>query len=103
LSNLYPFEEVRLSGADNDTIIENIDIGGPAMIRVAAKNDAYTAIVTDLEDYDQVLAELDRHNSNLPFAFRLELAGRAYAHTAAYDAAISNWFAGMPDAPPMPV
>ncbi|MHC5305988.1 bifunctional phosphoribosylaminoimidazolecarboxamide formyltransferase/IMP cyclohydrolase [Bartonella sp. LJL80] len=91
--NLYPFEETRLSGADSDTIVENIDIGGPAMIRAAAKNHAYTAIVTDPDDYAQVLAELDKYEGNLNFLFRRKLAARAYARTAAYDAAISNWFA----------
>jgi len=91
--NLYPFEEICLSGANVDTIIENIDIGGPAMVRAAAKNHAYTAIVTDPADYEQVLAELDTHDGSLSFAFRRQLAARAYARTAAYDTAISNWFA----------
>lgn len=91
--NLYPFEDVRLSGADAGTVIENIDIGGPAMIRAAAKNHAYTAIVTDPADYDAVLDELDSHNGSLPFAFRRTLAARAYARTAAYDTTIANWFA----------
>lgn len=91
--NLYPFEETRLSGADTDTIVENIDIGGPAMIRAAAKNHGYTAIVTDPDDYAQVLAELDKYEGALPFEFRRKLAARAFARTAAYDSAISNWFA----------
>lgn len=91
--NLYPFEETRLSGADRDTIVENIDIGGPAMIRAAAKNHGYTAVITDPEDYALVLAELDKYEGSLSFAFRRVLASRAFARTAAYDAAISNWFA----------
>jgi len=95
--NLYPFEDVCLSGADADTVIENIDIGGPAMIRAAAKNHAYTAVVTDPTDYKQVLAELDAHDGSLSFAFRRKLAARAYARTAAYDTAISNWFAEILD------
>lgn len=92
--NLYPFEETRLSGADSETIVENIDIGGPAMIRAAAKNHAYVTVITDNDDYDLLLAELDKYDGSLKLAFRRMLAARAFARTAAYDAAISNWFAG---------
>lgn len=91
--NLYPFEETRLSGADSETIVENIDIGGPAMIRAAAKNHAYVTVITDSDDYDLLLAELDKYDGSLKLAFRRMLAARAFARTAAYDAAISNWFA----------
>lgn len=91
--NLYPFEETRLSGADRDTIIENIDIGGPAMIRAAAKNHSFCAVITDVGDYPQVLTELDKYDGSLSLAFRRNMAARAFARTAAYDAAISNWFA----------
>ncbi|WP_297326937.1 bifunctional phosphoribosylaminoimidazolecarboxamide formyltransferase/IMP cyclohydrolase [uncultured Bartonella sp.] len=91
--NLYPFEETRLSGADSETIVENIDIGGPAMIRAAAKNHAYVTVITDNDDYDLLLAELDKYDGSLKLAFRRMLAARAFARTAAYDAAISNWFA----------
>ncbi|MGH6761168.1 MAG: bifunctional phosphoribosylaminoimidazolecarboxamide formyltransferase/IMP cyclohydrolase [Phyllobacterium sp.] len=91
--NLYPFEQVRYSGGDYATIVENIDIGGPAMIRASAKNHAYVAIVTDPEDYDNVIAMLDKHNGSLPYDFRQQLAAKAFARTAAYDAAISGWFA----------
>ncbi|WP_297322901.1 bifunctional phosphoribosylaminoimidazolecarboxamide formyltransferase/IMP cyclohydrolase [uncultured Bartonella sp.] len=91
--NLYPFEETLASGADSDTIVENIDIGGPAMIRAAAKNHAYVAVVTDTDDYDLVLAELDKYEGSLKLSFRQLLAARAFARTASYDAAISNWFA----------
>ncbi|YBV96260.1 bifunctional phosphoribosylaminoimidazolecarboxamide formyltransferase/IMP cyclohydrolase [Phyllobacteriaceae bacterium JZ32] len=91
--NLYPFEEVRYQGADYATTVENIDIGGPAMIRAAAKNHAYVAIATDPDDYGQVLAELDSHQGSLPYTFRQKLAAKAFARTAAYDAAISGWFA----------
>ncbi len=91
--NLYPFEEVRNSGADAATIIENIDIGGPAMVRAAAKNHAYVAVVTDPEDYSELLETLAAHDGALPFAFRQRLAAKAYARTATYDAAVSNWFA----------
>ncbi|WP_420961442.1 bifunctional phosphoribosylaminoimidazolecarboxamide formyltransferase/IMP cyclohydrolase [Brucella sp. IR073] len=91
--NLYPFEEVRNQGADYSTIVENIDIGGPAMIRAAAKNHAYVAIVTDPTDYTDVLAELDINKGALPYAFRQKLAANAFARTSAYDTAIAGWFA----------
>jgi len=90
--NLYPFEEVSARQSDTDTIIENIDIGGPAMIRAAAKNHAYTAIVTDAQDYTPLLAALDQHAGQLNLAFRRQLAAKAFARTAAYEAAIANWF-----------
>lgn len=91
--NLYPFEKTAASNADFDTMIENIDIGGPAMIRAGAKNHAYVTVVTDPDDYTQLLAELDKYEGSIPLAFRRKLAARAYARTASYDAAISNWFA----------
>ncbi|MDQ0997314.1 phosphoribosylaminoimidazolecarboxamide formyltransferase/IMP cyclohydrolase [Phyllobacterium ifriqiyense] len=91
--NLYPFEEVRHSGADYANIVENIDIGGPAMIRAAAKNHAYVGVVTETGDYDMVIAMLDKHDGSLPYSFRQSLAAKAYARTATYDAAISGWFA----------
>ncbi|MET3600167.1 bifunctional phosphoribosylaminoimidazolecarboxamide formyltransferase/IMP cyclohydrolase [Martelella mangrovi] len=91
--NLYPFEEVRAAGGDYPTTVENIDIGGPAMIRAAAKNHAYVAVATDPEDYGAITEALDAGNGALPYALRETLAARAYARTAAYDAAISGWFA----------
>ncbi|CBI76987.1 phosphoribosylaminoimidazolecarboxamide formyltransferase / IMP cyclohydrolase [Bartonella clarridgeiae 73] len=91
--NLYPFEETSLSRVDSQTILENIDIGGPAMIRAAAKNHAYTGVVTAVYDYALVLAELKQHDGCLSFSFRRQLATRAYERTAAYDAAIAAWFA----------
>jgi phosphoribosylaminoimidazolecarboxamide formyltransferase/IMP cyclohydrolase len=91
--NLYPFEEVRFQGGDYDTTVENIDIGGPAMIRASAKNHAYVATVVDPTDYDEVVTELEKHGGSLPLAFRKKLAAKAFSRTAAYDAAISNWFA----------
>jgi phosphoribosylaminoimidazolecarboxamide formyltransferase/IMP cyclohydrolase len=93
VSNLYPFEEVRRSGADYASIVENIDIGGPAMIRAAAKNHAYVAIVTDPGDYASVLNALDMNIGSLSLDFRKKLAAKAFARTASYDAAISGWFA----------
>ena len=91
--NLYPFVKTVASGADYDTCIENIDIGGPAMVRSAAKNHAYVAIVTDAADYAAVTEELNANNGATTFDLRKKLAARAYAHTAAYDSAISMWFA----------
>ncbi|MEI5678918.1 MULTISPECIES: bifunctional phosphoribosylaminoimidazolecarboxamide formyltransferase/IMP cyclohydrolase [unclassified Mesorhizobium] len=90
--NLYPFEEVRQSGADYASIVENVDIGGPAMVRASAKNHAYVAIVTDPEDYAPVINALEMNIGSLSFEFRQKLAAKAFARTAAYDAAISGWF-----------
>ncbi len=92
--NLYPFEETVAKGADYDTCIENIDIGGPAMIRAAAKNHGFVNVVVDVQDYTDLLAELDAHDGATSLAFRKRLAQRAYARTAAYDAAVSSWMAG---------
>ncbi|MBO6758178.1 MAG: bifunctional phosphoribosylaminoimidazolecarboxamide formyltransferase/IMP cyclohydrolase [Roseibium sp.] len=89
--NLYPFEEVVARGADYATGVENIDIGGPAMTRAAAKNHAYVTVVTDPADYDRVIAEMDENNGRTPIALRKSLALKAFARTAAYDAAVSNW------------
>ncbi len=91
--NLYPFEATVARGADTADIIENIDIGGPAMIRAAAKNHADVAIVTSHEDYSQIMSEMDAHKGALTQDTRTHLAAKAYAHTAHYDAAISKWFA----------
>ncbi len=91
--NLYPFEETVAKGADWDTCIENIDIGGPAMIRAAAKNHAFVTVVVDVADYDKVLGDLDQHDGHTCAKFRRKLAARAYARTAAYDAAVSTWMA----------
>jgi phosphoribosylaminoimidazolecarboxamide formyltransferase / IMP cyclohydrolase len=91
--NLYPFEETVAGGADFAHAIENIDIGGPAMIRAAAKNHEDVAVVVEPADYARLLGELDRHRGMTTLALRRALAAKAYARTAAYDAAISNWFA----------
>ncbi|MDX8507577.1 bifunctional phosphoribosylaminoimidazolecarboxamide formyltransferase/IMP cyclohydrolase [Mesorhizobium captivum] len=93
VSNLYPFEDVRRSGAGYASIVENIDIGGPAMIRASAKNHAYVAIVTDPADYASVLNALEMNLGSLSLDFRKKLAAKAFARTATYDAAISGWFA----------
>jgi len=91
--NLYPFESTVEKGASFDDCIENIDIGGPAMIRAAAKNYADVAVVVDPADYEKVLGEMAVDNGMVSFELRRKLAAKAYARTAAYDAAISNWFA----------
>jgi phosphoribosylaminoimidazolecarboxamide formyltransferase/IMP cyclohydrolase len=90
--NLYPFEATVAKGASYDETIENIDIGGPAMIRSAAKNHAYVAVVVDPNDYQPVL-EAIRQQGGVPYEMRQRLAAKAYARTAAYDAVISGWFA----------
>ncbi|MBB5753482.1 bifunctional phosphoribosylaminoimidazolecarboxamide formyltransferase/IMP cyclohydrolase [Prosthecomicrobium pneumaticum] len=97
--NLYPFEATVAKGADYATAVENIDIGGPAMIRAAAKNHGYAAVVVDPADYGRVLAALEEHDGATPLALRKALAAKAFARTAAYDAAVSSWFAAALDEP----
>ena len=91
--NLYPFLQTVMSGADRDTIIENIDIGGPAMVRSSAKNHAFVGIVTEPEDYAALIAEMDANNGATTLALRKRLAATAFAHTATYDGMIAQWFA----------
>ena len=91
--NLYPFLSTVMSGADRDTIIENIDIGGPSMVRSAAKNHAHVAIVTDPADYAALLLELDANGGATTIELRRKLAAKAFALTAEYDSTISQWFA----------
>jgi phosphoribosylaminoimidazolecarboxamide formyltransferase/IMP cyclohydrolase len=96
--NLYPFEQTVARGdASHAEIVENIDIGGPTMIRAAAKNHAYAAVLVDSADYALVLAELRESDGRLSMTARERLAGKAYACTARYDAAISSWFAQRAD------
>jgi len=91
--NLYPFEAtVAKEGVSDAEVIENIDIGGPTMVRAAAKNHRYSTIVTEPQDYDAVLEELRAQGGALSFPTRERLAAAAYATTARYDAAISTWF-----------
>jgi phosphoribosylaminoimidazolecarboxamide formyltransferase / IMP cyclohydrolase len=89
--NLYPFEATVARGADLETCIENIDIGGPAMIRAAAKNHRFVAVMTDPEDYVALTDQLAAHDGATTRAFRKTLALQAFARTAAYDAAVSTW------------
>jgi phosphoribosylaminoimidazolecarboxamide formyltransferase/IMP cyclohydrolase len=91
--NLYPFEATVDKGAGFEECIENIDIGGPAMIRAAAKNHDDVAVVVESADYQAVLDELAANAGATTLTLRRRLAAKAYARTAAYDAAISNWFA----------
>ena len=92
--NLYPFEATVARGASIDDTIENIDVGGPAMIRAAAKNHDGVAVLTDPSDYDLLLADLAAHGGATSRATRTTLAARAFARTAAYDSAIATWFQG---------
>ena len=92
--NLYPFEQTIAGGdADEQLLIENLDIGGPTMIRAAAKNSAFAAVVVDPSDYEGVLAELRDSGGRLSLDTRARLAAKAFACTARYDAAIATWFA----------
>jgi phosphoribosylaminoimidazolecarboxamide formyltransferase/IMP cyclohydrolase len=93
VSNLYPFEATVAAGADFATCVENIDIGGPALIRASAKNHDFVTIVVDPADYKSVLDELLANKGATTLALRRKLAAKAYARTAAYDAAIASWFA----------
>ncbi|MGH6613007.1 bifunctional phosphoribosylaminoimidazolecarboxamide formyltransferase/IMP cyclohydrolase [Sphingomonas sp.] len=90
--NLYPFEQTVAKGADRPEVIENIDIGGPSMVRSAAKNHAFVAIVTDPADYPALIAEMDAAHGATTLELRKRLAARAFAATAAYDGMIASWF-----------
>ena len=91
--NLYPFEEMLKIGADFEECIENIDVGGPTLIRAAAKNHENVTVVTDPEDYKLVIETMTKNKGATTLELRRLLASRAYARTAAYDATIGNWFA----------
>ena len=91
--NLYPFEQTVATGADHATCIENIDIGGPAMIRAAAKNHRFVTVVTDPLDYDCLLSQLKANDGATTMAYRQKMALTAYSRTAAYDTAVSTWLA----------
>lgn len=91
--NLYPFEAAVAKGAAPDDCIENIDVGGPAMIRAAAKNHESVTVAVESQDYARVLSDLEANGGATTLTLRRELAAKAFARTAAYDAAISNWFA----------
>ena len=99
--NLYPFEATVEAGGDFDTCLENIDVGGPAMIRSGAKNHAYVTVVVDPSDYSLVLDEMERYGGATTLALRKSLAAKAFARTAAYDAAIMSWFAALEQRAPL--
>jgi len=90
--NLYPFLQTVMKGAERPEVIENIDIGGPSMVRSAAKNHAFVTIVTDPADYAELLAEMDASGGATTLDFRKRLAARAFAATATYDGMIASWF-----------
>ena len=101
--NLYPFAQaVAKPGCTLEEAIENIDIGGPSMLRAAAKNYAGVAVVSDPSDYLRVLSEMREHDGALTEATRFALAKKAFAHSAAYDAAISDYLAGLAGGRPPP-
>ena len=100
--NLYPFVQTVASGADYDTCVENIDIGGPAMIRSAAKNHEFVAIVTDPQDYQLVLDDMRAHDGATTYKTRQKLAANAYAMTATYDSNIASWFSKQRDSDNLP-
>ncbi|MCL2469347.1 MAG: bifunctional phosphoribosylaminoimidazolecarboxamide formyltransferase/IMP cyclohydrolase [Alphaproteobacteria bacterium] len=91
--NLYPFRQTIARGADFDEAIENIDIGGPAMVRAAAKNHAFVTVITDPAQYESLIEEMDRHKGATSPDFRKTCAAAAFAYTANYDSAVSAWFA----------
>jgi len=101
VSNLYPFEATVARGANDADCVENIDIGGPALIRAAAKNHDFVTILTEPDQYDAVQAELAAHGGTT-LALRRRLAGEAYARTAAYDATIAAWFTEQRERSPRP-
>ncbi len=90
--NLYPFEETIKSEKNEEICIENIDIGGPAMLRSAAKNHKFVTVITDAEDYDALIDELKKNKGSTTLEFRKRLAAKTFSTTAYYDSLISNWF-----------
>lgn len=90
--NLYPFVETVAKTNDEEEIIENIDIGGPAMVRSACKNFAYKTVITDASQYENLIAEMKNNSGATSFEFRKDLAAQAFRNIADYDIAISNWF-----------
>ena len=97
--NLYPFEETIKSQENEEICIENIDIGGPAMLRSAAKNHKFVAVVTDINDYDNLIQEMKQNDGSTTLEFRKYLAAKTFSTTAYYDSLISNWFQRDTDEP----
>lgn len=100
--NLYPFSQTVAGGADFETCIENIDIGGPAMIRAAAKNHEFVTVITDPQDYEAVLKDMESHDGATTYSLRKKLAANAYALTATYDSNIASWFSSQYDSDDFP-
>ncbi|MGZ9410708.1 MAG: bifunctional phosphoribosylaminoimidazolecarboxamide formyltransferase/IMP cyclohydrolase, partial [Methylocystis sp.] len=101
--NLYPFAAtIAKPGVTYDDAVENIDVGGPAMLRGAAKNHADVTVVVDPADYPSLLAQLDAHDGATTPALRARLAAKAFAHTACYDALVADWLARQHDVEPFP-
>ena len=90
--NLYPFEETIKSQENEEVCIENIDIGGPAMLRSAAKNHKFVTVITDTNDYDGLINEMQKNNGSTTLEYRKQLAAKTFSTTAYYDSLISNWF-----------
>ncbi len=90
--NFYPFEKTIKGNANKEKIIENIDIGGPSMVRSAAKNSKYVTVITDIEDYSELIKELNKFEGKTTFDFRKRMASKAFSLTAYYDAVVSEWF-----------
>ena len=100
--NLYPFEATLAKTTDYDTLVENIDIGGPAMIRAAAKNHAHVAVIVDPADYAALQQLLQQNDGEIPFDARKKLAAKALSRTAAYDTLIASWLSGAANDQPWP-
>lgn len=100
--NLYPFVETVTAGSDYESCIENIDIGGPALIRAAAKNHEFVTIITDPQDYEAVLGDMEESDGATTYATRKRLAANAYALTATYDSNIASWFTAQTHADDFP-
>ena len=90
--NLYPFKKTVLSGNEYSSCLENIDIGGPTMVRAAAKNAEHVTVVTDKQDYSKLISELNKFNGKTTYDFRKKMASKAFGLTAYYDSLISNWY-----------
>ena len=90
--NFYPFETIIKKTSNKEKIIENIDIGGPSMVRSAAKNLEHVTIITDKQDYPNLIKELNKFKGKTTFNFRKKMASKAFGLTAYYDAIISEWF-----------
>ena len=98
--NLYPFVETVAKTNDEEEIIENIDIGGPAMVRSASKNFAYKTVISSVEQYENLIAEMEKNSGSTSFEFRKDAAAQAFKNIADYDVAISNWFSSLNHPPP---